>query len=131
MDTNESLDAKHSKISEFVDKKLLHDVHENAILNLPITTRLGSKSRTDYILATGGIIQMIRAVGYRFLHEGINSDHVMLWADFDLIKFFGGGKDHPSSPQARGFSFDTLQVQDKFLTKLCAIHEHQNIANRT
>ena len=91
MGANKSLDTKHFKISEFVGEKSLHDAHENAILDLLITTRLESKSRIDYILATEGILQMIRAAGYRSLHKRINSDHVMLWADFDLDEFFGGG----------------------------------------
>ena len=73
---------------------------------------------------------MIRAAGYRSLRDGINSDHVMFWADFDLDEFFGGGQGRPSSPQAREFSFDNLQVREKFLTELRAIHDHQNLAIR-
>ena len=130
MDANKSLEAKNSKISELVAKKSLHDVHENAIFDLPITTRLGSKGRIDFILATEGIIQMIRATGYPSLHEGINSDHVMLWVGSDLDEFFSSGQARPSSPQPREFSFDNLQVRGKFLTKLRAIHKHQNLENR-
>ena len=118
MDANESLKAKNSKISEFVAKKSLRDVHESRKIDLLITTCLGSKSRIDFILATEGILQMVRAVGYRSLHDGINSDHVMLWADFNLDEFFHGGQAWPSSPQYREFSFDNLQVWEKFLTEL-------------
>ena len=73
---------------------------------------------------------MIRAAVYRSLHEGINLDPVMLWADFDPDEFFGGEQARPSSPKPWEFSFDNLQVREKFLTKLRAIHDHQNLANR-
>ena len=61
---------------------------------------------------------MIHATGYRALHKGINPGHVMLWVDFDLTEFFGGGQAMPSSPQTREFSCDNLQVQEKFLNEL-------------
>ena len=116
MDTNEAAKAKNSKITQFVERNSLHDVHQTTVCGLTVTTRLGSGSRMYFIFVTERILQMIQAAGYRALHEEINSDHVMLWADFDL---FGGGQARPSSPQAREFSFDNLQVVwEKFLIEL-------------
>ena len=80
------------------------------------------------MFATEGILQIIRAAGYRAFHEGINSDHVMFWADFDLNEFFSGGQAVPSSPQAQEFSFDRLKVREQFLNDLRIICKHRNLA---
>ena len=70
---------------------------------------------------------MVRGAGYHALHEGINSDHVMLWSDFDFEECFGGSQAMPRSPQAHEFSYDDLQVREKVLSELRRIHKHQNL----
>ena len=108
MDTNESAKAKNSKITKFMERNSLHDVDKKTMHNLPITTRLGSRSRIDFIVATEEILQMAQGAGYCALHKGVNSDHIMLWVDFDFKEFFGGSQARPSSTQAHKFSYDNL-----------------------
>ena len=103
MDINESAEVKNSKITTFMEKNSLHDVHRTTVRDIPITTRLGSRSRIDFRFAMEGAFQMVRAAGYHALHKRINSDHVMLWADFDFKEFFGGGQAKSSSTQAHKF----------------------------
>ena len=111
MGANESAEAKNSKTTKFMERNSLHDVHKTTMRNLPITTRLGSRRRIYLIFVSEGIIQMVQGAGYRTLHEGIKSDHIMLWTDLDFKEFFGGSQARPSSPQAREFSYNNLQVR--------------------
>ena len=55
---------------------------------------------------------------------------MVLWADSNLKEFIVGSQARPSSPQAREFSFDNLQLREIFLTELRKIHIHQNLPQR-
>ena len=56
MDADKLAEAKKSKIPRFMDMNSVHDVHGTTMRNLPVTTRLGIRSRIDFILATEGIL---------------------------------------------------------------------------
>ena len=55
-DANESSEKRGSKWGEFIAKHSLHDVHEALCGDTPPTTRLGSKTRIDFMVATEGVI---------------------------------------------------------------------------
>ena len=59
MDANEAAKAKNSKITEFVTRNSLHDVHQTIVRDLLITTRLESKNQIDFMFIAEGIMQMI------------------------------------------------------------------------
>ena len=98
MDASESAKAKNSKITQFMERNSLHDVHKTIMRWILIMTRLGSRSRINFMFATEGILQMVWGIGYHALHTGINSDHIMLWTAFNFKKFFDGSHTSPSSP---------------------------------
>ena len=100
-DANESITDESLKWKEFVLSNSLHDVHSTLLQELPLPTRIGSKKRLDFIVATKGILNYAHAAGYRALHEAIVADHIMLWADFDLKRFFGGKNPSIIPPQGR------------------------------
>ena len=87
IDANEGTDKDGSKIQEFIEINSLRDIHAEFVSQMPITMRIGSHRRIDYMLATDGINNIVREAGYHALHEGIVSDHVMLWAEF-AFKYF-------------------------------------------
>jgi len=80
--------------------------------------------------ATEGILQEVQTAGFRALHEGIISDHIILWADINLDRFFGGKGPRITPPQFREFSIDNIEIRDKFLQELKTIHDHQNLPAR-
>ena len=59
MDANESVEAKNFKMSKFMERNSLHDVHKTTMRELPIMTRLRSRSRINFMFATEGILQMV------------------------------------------------------------------------
>ena len=67
-----------------MEENSLHNVHETVCDEVPTTTRLGSNSRIDFIMATDGILPCIRAAGFRSIHKAIVSDHILLSADVDM-----------------------------------------------
>jgi len=91
IDANEFSTKTGSKWSEFVARHNMHDIHEVVCGEAPTTTRLGSQTWIDFIVATEGVLPYIRAGGYRSLHEAVVSDHILLWADIDTKAYFGGG----------------------------------------
>ena len=130
IDANESIDQPNSKLAQFAATNCLHDVQALTIDELPKSTRLGSKKRIDYIFATEGIAQHTTAAGYLALHEGIISDHILLWADFDLESFFGGNASPTAKSTAAAFLSTNIDLRNKFLAKLRDIYTHQNIFKR-
>ncbi|KAL7546462.1 hypothetical protein ACHAWF_009794, partial [Thalassiosira exigua] len=128
MDANEA-NIEGNALSKFVRKNYLHDPHEQNA-SRPTTTRMGSTSIIDYMLCTEGILQYVRTTGYRPLHEGINSDHVMLWADADLELFFGNSSPAVNPPGKREFNCDNSIMRDRFLANLKKIHSHNRLPDR-
>jgi len=130
MDANESTNDPRGKFSTFIQDNLLHDIHAQAIRELPPTTRVRSPSRIDFMLATEGVLEFVREAGYLALHEGLVSDHIMLWIEMDMKSFFGGEGPSIVPPQSREFSFDNIEMREKFLRELNDIHQHQAIPDR-
>ena len=56
MDANKAAKAKNSKRTQFVERKSLHDVHQTTVRDLPIATRLGIRSRIDFMFVTDEIL---------------------------------------------------------------------------
>jgi len=77
VDANESSSKEGSKWKAFLTNNALEGLHEYTLDNLPPTTRIGSTTRIDCMAATEGILQEVQAAGFRALHEGIISDHIM------------------------------------------------------
>ena len=111
-------------------KHNVHDVHEIVCGETPIMTRLGSTTRIDFIVATEGVLPYIRAAGYRSLHEVVVSDHILLWVDIDMKAYFGGEGPTITPPQGREFSLDNVEMCEKFLRELRAIHQNQRLPER-
>ena len=129
MDANEAMTSK-SAWSQFLVENNLHNVHDNIMSSLPPTTRIGSSDRIDFIAASEGVLKHVTDAGYGALHDGIISDHLLLWIDLDMQSYFGGKGPAIVPPQAREFSFDNVQMREKFITELKIIHEHQRIEHR-
>ena len=130
MDANEDINAPSSKLKSFVDKNALFDIHASFVHDMPRTTRINSRHRIDFIFATEGIAQMVVEAGFRGLHEGLDSDHVILWADIDLKRFFHGNSGIKSTPQAREYSFDNKFIRDQVIAELHKIHRYHRIEER-
>jgi len=108
----------------------MHDVHEVICGETPLTTRLGSKNRIDFIVATEGVLPYIRAASYRSLHEAVVSDHILLWADINMKAYFGGEGPSITLPQGREFSLDNIEMRKKIRRELRALHRHQCLPER-
>ncbi|KAL7548720.1 hypothetical protein ACHAWF_017511 [Thalassiosira exigua] len=128
MDASEA-NMEGNAFNKFVQKNYLHDPHEQNA-SRPTTTRMGSTSIIDYMLCTEGILQYVRATGYRPLHEGIHSDHVMLWADVDLTMFFGNSSPAVNPPGKREFNCSNSIMCDRFLANLKDIYSHNRLPDR-
>ena len=114
----------------FLETNGLEDIHDHVLDKLPPTTRIGSSTRIDCITATEGILQEVQAAGFRILHEGITSDHIMLWADINIDRFFGSEGHQITPPQFCEFSIDNIEIRGKFLTEPKTIYDHQNLPAR-
>lgn len=97
--------------------------------DMPRTTRMNSRHRIDFIFATEGIAQMVVEAGFHGLHEGLDSDHVILWADIDLKRFFHDNSGIKSTPQAREYSFDNKFIRDQVIAELHKIHRYLELKN--
>ncbi|KAL7534081.1 hypothetical protein ACHAWF_011769 [Thalassiosira exigua] len=128
LDANDA-NVEGNAFNKFITSNYLHDPHVRSA-SRPTTTRMGSTSIIDFMLCTEGILQFVRAMGYRPLHEGLDSDHVMLWADLDLELFFGGPPPSIAPPSKREFNCDNTITRDRFLTNLKKIHSHNRLPDR-
>lgn len=93
IDSNESKDVHNSKWGKFMEDNMLHDVHDALGQEKPTTTRLNSTTVIDYMVVTEGLLPYISKAGHLALHEGIVSDHIMLWFDININRFFGSRVD--------------------------------------
>ena len=129
IDANESSEH-HTRWRAFKEANLLHDVQESRLQTMPQSMRMGSTARIDHMVATEGILQYVTAAGFLGYHRALISDHVLLWADIDLKSFFRGEGPKITPPQARDFSYDNIEMREKFLRELDEIHGHQRIPQR-
>ena len=130
IDANEAMEAKDSGIMKFAEKNGLHDIHEAVVRDLPLTTRIGSRRRIDFVFATEKILQWVRAAGYGAIDDGIQSDHILLWADIDFGGFFGGNPTANPPQQSRPFTFENVEIRNKFIEHLKVILDNQNVKSR-
>ena len=130
IDANESWAEPNSKLQTFMTLNDLNDTHHKLLTTLPTTTRQGSKQRIDYMLTTPGALNATKQCGIRSLHEGIISDHVMLFTDIDINHIIGSQIPQIVPPTAREFSYDNTKMRLQFMTELHKIHTHQNIPTR-
>ena len=130
LDANESTTESNSGIAKFLDRNSLIDVHDETLAVKPITTRIGSRHVIDYIAVSEGALEFIREAGVCAAHEGLASDHVMLWIDFDMTSFFGSGAPKHMPPQAREFNCSNTRMRDTFLKELKAIFRKCNVLDR-
>ena len=79
-------------------------------------TRLGSKTRINFMVATEGILPYIRAAAFRSLYKVVVSDHILLWADIDMKVYFRGEGPSITQPQGREFSLDNIELGEIFLS---------------
>ena len=119
-----------SKSLKFVKNNALIDIHSSFVHDMPTTTRLNSRHRIDFMFASEGISQWVVEAGYRALHEGLSSDHIMLWVDLDLARFFNGKSGIKATPQSREYSFDNKFIRDQVIDELIKLNKIHRIEER-
>ena len=129
MDANDT-NERGTKLHEFSERLGLHDVVASRMNVKPKTSRMGSTHIIDYILATEGIVEYVTKAGFCAAHEGLQSDHVMLWADINLRSFLGEKTKVISTPQAREFNCANTKMRDEFTKELKRIHKRSRLAER-
>ena len=129
IDANES-SAQHTRWKAFMESNLLHNVQSTRVRSMPNSTRVGSSSQIDHLVATEGILRYVTADGFLRHHRALVSDHIMLWADINLKSLFGSVGPKITPPQARDVSYNNIEMREKFLHELKAIHGHQRIPQR-
>ena len=89
MDANEDIDNHQLASEPSSQQTQLHNIHRTQLLIVPPTTRLNSCHRIDFIFASNTLCFVQRS-GFFPAHEGLVSDHIMLWINFDMASFLGG-----------------------------------------
>ena len=77
-------------MAQSIGDNSLEDVHQMVMGYKPDTSRAGSKHVINVMLCTPGIVTFAKNTGYCAIDTGLSSDHILLWADFDLRSLFGG-----------------------------------------
>ena len=88
------------------DKDLGRFISEAGLVD-PLWEKLGYSPRTytrgrrrlDYILMDRGLCPSIKAIGNLGTHEAADSDHVLLYVDFDERRLFSGLINRPPTQQ--------------------------------
>ena len=120
MDANDDWLEKSSKIFQsFIEELQLQDpLHQKFGQDgvTPATYARGT-NRLDYILVDSTILPAIKKIGTLGLHEGIHSDHVMLYMDCDESLLFQGKINRPVLNPAREFVIEHADKAEKFVEK--------------
>ena len=75
-------------------------------------TYLRGKNRIDYMFITPGIIPCMRRSGHLGIQDGIPSDHVGCWLEFDGLEMFRGATENLGTIQQKPFTMrDTEQLK--------------------
>ena len=127
IDANEAMEVNESKIKKFMEVNGLHDIHHTLVKDLPTTTRVGSRHRIDFLFASERLLQWIRSAGTGAIDDGIQSDHILLWADFDMSGFLGCGLGSHNNSQSRPFAFDNIEIREKFIANLKEAFDKHNV----
>ena len=94
------------------------------------TTYSRGSRRIDFILMDPTIEQAIERVGTLALHEGMDSDHVMLYMDLSEERLFRGIMNRPVLNPSREFVVAQADKAEKFITKFKKYVEEKNFAER-
>jgi hypothetical protein len=124
------LKGKDPGLTTFLQHSGLSDPFYDKFEIIPPTYQFG-RSRIDYIFVDPALTPAISHIGYLGTHEGILSDHVMAYIDFDEAKLFSGLINHPPPFRAREITIEQADKVQTFLNELLPALEAHNIASRT
>jgi hypothetical protein len=130
IDANGDYNKNDTSLASFIDSAGLADPFLDKFGFNPPTYQFG-KNRIDYIFVDPGLISSITHIGYLGTHEGILSDHVMAYVDFDEAKLFSGLINRPPPFHSREILIEQEDKVRDFLTALIPALEAHNIAGRT
>ena len=119
MDANDEWVDSKSGFAQFVKEMSLVDPLYNKFCGdgLTSTTYARGSRRIDYILVDSVLESSIKRIGTLGLHEGIISDHVMLYMDCDEEELFHGLINRPVMNPSREFVIEHADKAVKFLKK--------------
>jgi len=117
MDANDEWVDSTSGFAQFVKEMSLVDPLYNKFCDngLTTTTYARGSRRIDYILVDSILESSIKRIGTLGLHEGIISDHVMLYMDCDEKALFRGHINRPVMNPSREFVIEHADKAEKFL----------------
>ena len=133
MDANDDWQQVNSALAVFIDEMGLTDPLYNKFNGngLTSTTYARGSRRIDYIFVDQMIAPAIKRIGTLGLHEGINSDHVMLYMDCDEKELFQGRVNRPVQHPGRDFVIEHADKVAKFLELVREEAKKRNFASRT
>ena len=116
---NEWLDSGSKTFQSFVKEMGLVDHLYDKFKNkgLTETTYARGKRRIDFILVDASITHTIKRIGTLGLHDGILSDHVMLYMDIDEKALFKAIMNRPVLHPTREFKIEHADKCEKFINK--------------
>ena len=133
MDANDTwLETGSKEFKSFVEEMQLVDpLYEKFSEDgLTQTTYSRGSRRIDFILVNSSIQKAIKKIGTLGLHEGIMSDHVMLYMDVDERELFKGQVNRPTLNPCREFIIQHADKQKKFLEYFRKHAEKQKFKSR-
>jgi hypothetical protein len=102
--------------------------HSHGIDGEP-STYVRRQRRLDYVFATDGVMQYVRACGIEAFFSTIHSDHRGLFLDLDLIGLLGGEMANLLPVALRGISSNSPN-QEKYINNAYKHLEDHNVINR-
>ena len=132
MDANDDwLDSKSTAFRSFLERVQLVDPMHNKFSDGGITPTTYARGirRIDFIFVDATIEPAIKRIGSLGLHEGINSDHVMLYMDCDEDELFKGVLNRPVLNPAREFVIEHADKCEKFLERFWKLAKEKRLSN--
>ena len=123
-----NIDPKEMKA--FMKENNLIDIIRDMHNGKPTARYARESQRIYFILGDQHVRDAATQSGYLVLHEGIISDHVMVWADFNQDSLFRNKAYSPITSEGRQFTLKNTEKKRLFVDKLEEIHEHQKIGQR-
>lgn len=118
------------QLEAFLNQAGLTDPFFKKIGINPPTYQFG-KSQIDYIFVDPGLTHAITHIGYLGIHEGVTSDHVMAYVDFDEDRLFAGLVNRPPPFHSREILIEQEDKVQALLRELIPALDAHNIAGRT
>ena len=133
MDANDDwTDEDGKKFKQFMlDTHLIDHLYEKFGDELPKTTYTRGRRRIDYILFDKALVPAVDRIGCLGLHEGMVSDHVLLYADINEKALFQGIVNRPVRVPCREFVLAQADKTSKFLKFFKEKATECNFAART